>query len=117
LNAGTILSITKQTVGTAPLLWNLTNTTTMSLAFASCTYFNQNISRTVDKWNVNKVTSVNGMFQGANTALIQLFNNGQLLTKSTSPLNWVFTAMPTFLNWRNNCRLHSLNIVTTPIIT
>jgi hypothetical protein len=45
LTEGTILSITKQIPGTAPLTWNLQNTTLMSNAFRNCTYFNQNISR------------------------------------------------------------------------
>jgi surface protein len=123
LAVGEILTISKQIAGNAPLTWNLPNVTNMTSAFRNCTYFNQDISRTADKWNVNKVTSVNSMFNGINTSgppplsLIQLFNNGQIITGETSPLNWVFTARPTSANWRANCRLTDDNAFTTPALT
>jgi hypothetical protein len=114
LSSPSILSISKQIAGTAPLLWNLPNTTNMTSAFRNCPYFNQNVSTTVSKWNVNKVTNVSTMFQGSSTALIHLFNNGEIITGTSSPLNWIFTVTPTSTNWRNNCRLQTANVVTTP---
>ena len=97
------------------LSWNTQNVTSILSTFQNATYFNQRLP-----WNTRKVTNVTSVFAGTATTFINLFNNGQILTGTTQPLNpgagvntWDFsgntiTGTPTTTNgWRVNSRLLS----------
>lgn len=57
-------------------------------------------------WKMTAVTNMNTFINGVSTNLINLFNNGQIISGITAPLNWVFTGTPTTAGgWRTNCRL------------
>jgi surface protein len=111
ISAGAINSIKKQVAGTSPLTWSLINCTNMNSAFRNCLYFNQNISQTVNNWNMNKVADITQMFQSSSANSKHLFNNGQLITGTTAPLNWSFTSTPVSTNWRQYCYLSNANNV------
>ena len=106
---GTITSIDKQVAGTAPLNWNTAKVTTMANMFQYCIFFNQSITTSGSIWNTNLVTTVAAIFQGSSTALITLFNNGQIITGTTAPMGWTFNVVPTSTNYRTNCRLTTNN--------
>ena len=85
ISIGTITSIKKQVAGTADLSWNTQNVTNIASTFQNATYFNQRLP-----WNTRKVGTVAGtvttLFAGPSTSLINLFNNGQIITGTTQPL-------------------------------
>jgi surface protein len=123
INSGSITSITKQVLGTAPLTWNTSNFTTCLQMFRNCTYFNQRLLAKdgTSPWSMSKVTNVNEMFYGnsANAQLggitnTNLFNNGYLITDTTHPLGWSFTSTPTSTDWHTNCVLTSGNAASNP---
>jgi hypothetical protein len=84
LAAGVITSIKKQVAGTAEfdLSWNTQNVTTVASIFQNATYFNQRLP-----WNMRLNRNVTSMFAGTATTFINLFNNGQILTGPSQPLN------------------------------
>jgi surface protein len=84
LSAGVITSIKKQVAGTAEfdLSWNTQNVTTVASIFQNATYFNQRLP-----WNMRLNRNVTSMFAGTATTFINLFNNGQILTGPSQPLN------------------------------
>jgi surface protein len=100
-----IISIQKQIPGSSPLNWNTSKVTNMSNMFIYCVFFNQNLTT----WNTNLVTNLSQIFRGNPTSLITLFNNGQIITGTTAPMGWTFTAVPNSTNYRTNCRLTSAN--------
>ena len=104
-----IISIQKQIPGSNPLNWNTSNVTNMFSMFKSCIFFNQNITTNGNIWNTNNVTTVATVFNGSSTSLINLFNNGQIITGTTAPMGWTFNATPTSTNYRTNCRLTTSN--------
>ena len=108
ITIGTITSIQQQIPGTAPLNWDVSNATTLVNMFQYCIFFNQNIGN----WNTQKVTTVASLFQGVASG-ITLFNNGQIITGTTSPMGvptgWTFNSPPTNTNYRTNCRLTIAN--------
>jgi surface protein len=109
ITAGTITAINKQVAGTSPLNWNTSKVTTMANMFQYCVFFNQNITTSGSNWNTNLVTTVASLFQGSSTALITLFNNGEIITGTTAPMGWTFNVAPTSTNYRTNCRLTTSN--------
>jgi surface protein len=111
LLAGSILSIDKQVSGTTPLTWSLDLCSNANSAFQNCVYFNQNISQTATKWKMNLVTDIVLMFQSGSSSSRHLFNNGEIITGTTAPLNWIFNAAPISTNWRQNCVLNNSNNV------
>jgi hypothetical protein len=127
INSG-ITSITKQVAGTRDLLWKTVNTsstfgvTSFASTFQSCRYFNQKISTPTptnpnNYWNMTKATTVASMFLGGSTALVNLFNNGQIVGGNTQLLNWSVSASVTKTNWNTNSKLVAGaggNGVTTP---
>ena len=104
-----ITSISKQLPGTKPLNWDTSNVTSMDSMFRYCIYFNQNITTNGSIWNTNKVTDLDSMFQGANTALITLFNNGQIKENTTAPMGWTFNTTPSSSSYRQNSSLTTGN--------
>jgi surface protein len=118
INSGSITSITKQVVGTSPLTWNLRpGGVSLNQMFKECAYFNQRLLAKDggSPWNMTNVSNVSSMFLGS-SAKKNLFNNGYLITDTTHPLNWAFTATPTSTDWHTNCVLTPENGVTTPNI-
>ena len=118
INTGSITSITKQVVGTSPLTWNLRpGGVSLNQMFKECAYFNQRLLAKDggSPWNMANVSNVSSMFLGS-SAKKNLFNNGYLITDTTNPLNWAFTATPTSTDWHTNCVLTPENGVTTPTI-
>ena len=116
--SGSITSITKQVVGTSPLTWNLRpGGVSLNQMFKECAYFNQRLLAKDggSPWNMTNVSNVSSMFLGS-SAKKNLFNNGYLITDTTHPLNWAFTATPTSTDWHTNCVLTPENGVTTPTI-
>jgi surface protein len=109
ITVGTITSINKQIAGTSPLNWNTSKVTTMANMFQYCLFFNQNITTSGSNWNTNLVTTVVSLFQGSSTALITLFNNGEIIIGTTAPMGWTFNVAPTSTNYRLNCRLTTSN--------
>ncbi len=109
ITVGMINSINKQVAGTSPLNWNTSNVTTIANMFQYCVFFNQNITKSGSNWNTNLVTTVVSLFQGSSTALITLFNNGEIITGTTAPMGWTFNVAPTSTNYRTNCRLTASN--------
>ena len=109
ITVGTITSINKQIAGTSPLNWNTSKVTTMANMFQYCLFFNQNISTSGSNWNTNLVNNLSSMFIGTSTALITLFNNGQIITGTTAPMAWTFNVAPTSTNYRTNCYLTTSN--------
>ena len=107
---GTITSINKQVAGTSPLNWNTAKVTTLANMFQYCIFFNQSITTSGNIWNTNLVTTVASLFQGgSSTALITLFNNGQIITGTTAPMGWNTSSVTTSTNYRTNCRLTTAN--------
>lgn len=108
---GFVKGIMKQLVPTGANTpnWNTGNVLDMTSTFAYNVFFNQSLSGL----NMQNVGSVDTMFQGTNN-LNTLFNNGQLITGTTQPLNWVFNATPTSTNWRQYNRMTTANKATTP---
>jgi hypothetical protein len=106
-NLSGIISIEKQSPGSAPLYWNTSNVTNMNSMFQSATFFNQDISTNGNIWNTNKVTTATSAFAGTATSGITLFNNGQIISGTTAPMGWTFSLSPTatLTNFRSNCRL------------
>lgn len=102
ITVGTITSINKQVAGTAPLNWNTAKVTTMANMFQYCIFFHQSM-------NTNLATTVASIFQGSSTALITLFNNGQIITGTTVPMGWTFNVALTSTNYRTNSRLTTGN--------
>ena len=49
------------------------------------------------------------MFLGSSSSLINLFNNGQIITGQTAPMGWTFNATPTSSNYRTYSRLTASN--------
>ena len=110
ITLGTITSINKQVVGTAPLNWNTAKVTSMANMFQYCIFFNQNITKNVNIWNTSLLTTLVSLFQGSSTSLITLFNNGQIITGTTAPMGWTFTpTLPSSTNYRTSCRLTNSN--------
>ena len=106
-----IISIQKQIPGSNPLNWNTSNVTSLANMFRNAIFFNQNITTNGNIWNTNKVTTLLQMFLGSSSSLINLFNNGQIITGTTAPMGWTFnpTTPPTSTNYRMNCRLTASN--------
>ena len=104
-----IISIQKQIPGSNPLNWNTSNGTSLANMFRNAIFFNQNITTNGNIWNTNKVTNLTSMFLGSSSSLINLFNNGQIITGTTAPMGWTFNATPTSTNYRTNCRLTASN--------
>ena len=104
-----IISIQKQIPGSNPLNWNTSNVTSLANMFRNAIFFNQNITTNGNIWNTNKVTNLTSMFLGSSSSLINLFNNGQIITGTTAPMGWTFNATPTSTNYRTNCRLTASN--------
>ncbi len=66
---------------------------------------------------MTKATTVASMFLGGSTALVNLFNNGQIVGGNTQLLNWSVSASVTKTNWNTNSKLVAGaggNGVTTP---
>jgi len=91
--------------------WNTSNVTYMSNMFRQANSFNQNITRDVTNnyWITNKVTNINSIFAGFTPTGINLFNNGQIITGTTAPLNWVLAPSYTSSSYNLNCRLSNNN--------
>ena len=104
-----IISIQKQIPGSNPLNWNTSNVTTFLNMFQNAIFFNQTITTNGNIWNTYKVTNLTNMFLGSSSSLINLFNNGQIITGQTAPMGWTFNATPTSTNYRTNCRLTASN--------
>ena len=106
-----IISIQKQIPGSNPLNWNTSNVTSLANMFRNAIFFNQNITTNGNIWNTYKVTNLTNMFLGSSSSLINLFNNGQIITGQTAPMGWTFnpTTPPTSTNYRTNCRLTASN--------
>ena len=106
-----IISIQKQIPGSNPLNWNTSNVTSLANMFRNAIFFNQNITTNGNIWNTYKVTNLINMFFGSSSSLINLFNNGQIITGQTAPMGWNFnpTTPPTSTNYRTNCRLTASN--------
>jgi surface protein len=104
-----IISIQKQIPGSSPLNWNTSNVTSLANMFRNAIFFNQNITTNGNIWNVSNVTNLTNMFFGSSTSLINLFNNGQIITGTTAPMGWTFNAIPTSTNYRTYCRLTTSN--------
>jgi len=87
ISSNTITSIKKQVPGSPAfdLSWNTQNVTSVASVFQNATYFNQRLP-----WNTRKVgtvaATVTTLFAGPSTSLINLFNNGQIITGTTQPL-------------------------------
>ena len=126
LAAGVITSIKKQVAGTADLSWNTQLVTTTASMFQNATYFNQRLP-----WNMRLNRNVTSMFAGTTTTFINLFNNGQILTGTSQPLNpigqpiWDFSGVTVASiigggtnAWHTPSRLTALNGVTAnPALT
>ena len=106
-----IISIQKQIPGSKPLNWNTSNVTSLQNMFRNAIFFNQNITTNGNIWNTYKVTTVFCMFFGSSTSLINLFNNGQIITGITAPMGWNFnpTTPPISSNYRTYSRLTASN--------
>ena len=108
-----IISIQKQIPSSNlnPLNWNTSNVTSLANMFRNAIFFNQNITTNGNIWNTYKVTNLINMFFGSSSSLINLFNNGQIITGQTAPMGWNFnpTTPPTSTNYRTNCRLTASN--------
>lgn len=64
---------------------------------------------------MTKVTNVYNMFAGASTALVNLFNNGQVVGGTTQKLNWSVSAVTNKTTWNANSKLVATdNGVTNP---
>jgi surface protein len=122
-----ITSIKKQVAGGSEfdLSWNTQNVTTTANMFQNATYFNQKLP-----WNMRKNRNVTSMFSGTTTTFINLFNNGQLISGTTQPLNpsggttWDFSSNLTNVigsttsAWHTSSRLTQQNAVTVnPALT
>ena len=109
ISAGNIIFIQKQLPGTSPLTWNTQNASSINNMFQYCAFFNQSITTSGNIWNTNNVTNLSNIFGGFSSTAYTLFNNGQLITGTTSPIGWTFNAVPTSTNYRLNCRLTTAN--------
>jgi surface protein len=126
-----ITSIKKQVAGTADLSWNTQLVTTTATMFLNATYFNQRLP-----WNMSLNRNVTSMFAATTSSpatpqkFINLFNNGQILTGNTQPLNpigqpiWDFSGGTitggTGGGWRLNSRLITVTgngITANPTLT